>query len=511
MEVDTSNKSFQAARFLLEETKFNVFLTGKAGTGKTTFLKYIKERLNKKMAIMAPTGVAAINAGGMTIHSLFHIPPSVYPPNDPRLQLRNKGKGISIHSHFKMSRERKKLFKELDLLIVDEISMVRCDLLDVVDKLLRTFGGVKHLPFGGKQVLFIGDPYQLPPVTPDEEWEILESHYQSPYFFSAHSWQEASPKLIELRKVYRQHDQDFIDILNRVRSGDHSNKDLSKLNENWIPPGFNYAAAGYIYLGVTNRDVDHRNEIELNRLVGEAHTYYAIVRGDFKKADMPTPPELTLKVGAQVMFVKNDIGDARRYYNGKIGKISALSPDEIIVDCTIPGQSTTEPISVNVAEWRKIRYEWNAEKKQVDEIETGSYQQFPLKLAWAITVHKSQGLSFDQVYANLSGAFAAGQTYVALSRCTNLEGLKLASKLRWRDIKVDPEVRLFSKDFADDAEIEALLDGASFISAAEEVEVMIAEGYHALALEQLWVLKNDYPDYRKELDVLKEKLARSLS
>jgi ATP-dependent exoDNAse (exonuclease V) alpha subunit len=510
MWVDTNNKSFQAALLLLEETNFNVFLTGKAGTGKTTFLKYIKQHLGKKMAIMAPTGVAAINAGGMTIHSLFHIPPSVYPPNDPRLQSRSIGNGISIRSHFKMSRERKKLFKELELLIIDEISMVRCDLLDVVDKLLRTFGGVRHLPFGGKQVLFIGDPYQLPPVTPDEEWKLLQAHYRSPYFFSAHSWQEAAPKLIELRKVYRQHDQNFIDVLNRVRSGDHSQADLSMLNQNWIPPGFNYADEGYIYLGVTNRDVDQRNEIELKRLEGEEYTYYAMVSGDFKKADMPTPPELTLKVGAQVMFVKNDIGESRRYYNGKIGRILELTPDEIIVECAKPGQDETDPISVNVAIWRKIRYEWNAEEKQVDEIETGSYQQFPLKLAWAITVHKSQGLSFDQVYANLNGAFAAGQTYVALSRCTQLEGLKLATKLRWSDIKVDREVRAFSKDFADDAEIEALLDGASFLSAYEEVVQMIKEGYLALALEQLWSLKNNFPDYRQELDELKEQLARAM-
>jgi len=512
MRVDTTNRAFKAALLLIEETNFNVFLTGKAGTGKTTFLKYIKSHVQKKTAIVAPTGVAAVNAAGMTIHSLFQIPPSVYPPNDPRLQSKGSvGKGgLSIRSHFKISNQRRKLFAELELLVIDEISMVRCDLLDVLDKLLRTFGGVHHLPFGGKQVLFIGDPYQLPPVAPEDQWDVLEPYYRSPYFFSAHSWNEARPKLIELRKVYRQHDQGFIDVLNRIRAGEHQRADLDLLNENWVPPTFDYAQASYIYLGTTNRDVDWRNQKELDRLPNECFSYYATVMGDFKTADMPTPPELQLKVGAQVMFVKNAVGDARRYFNGKIGKVMALDADTIRIDCSKPGEIPEEPIEVNRALWRKILYEWDSAARKIEEIETGSYEQFPVKLAWAITVHKSQGLTFEHVYANLNGAFAAGQTYVALSRCTHLGGLKLATRLRWNDIKVDEEVKVFTRDFANDAEIDALLDNTAYQVASEEIENNIATGQLAEAVPLLWELKQDFPDYDQETMALEAKLLAAI-
>jgi ATP-dependent exoDNAse (exonuclease V) alpha subunit len=504
MLIDPKNKAFKAALFLIEATNYNVFLTGKAGTGKTTFLRYIRKHVSKKMAIVAPTGVAAVNAGGMTIHSLFHIPPSVYPPNDPRLRLRAEPDrpGVSIRSHFKMSQQKRKLFKELELLVIDEVSMVRCDLLDVIDRLLRTYGGDRYLPFGGKQVLFIGDPFQLPPVTPDDQWEVLGPHYESSYFFSAQAWQAAQPKLLELNKVYRQRDLSFINVLNRIRSGEQSTADLALLNKRWVPADFNYTQAGYIYLGVTNRDVDRRNQRELKALDTPAFTYLGLVAGDFKPADMPTPPELVLKVGAQVMFVKNDIGESRRFFNGKIGKIIKLEEDRITVDCSLQGAEATDPIVVETARWTKIRYEWNAEEREIDEIETGSYEQFPLKLAWAITVHKSQGLTFEQVFANLNGAFAAGQTYVALSRCTQLEGLKLATRLRHGDIKVDPMVKAFADGFADDAEIEALLDRTAFLAHKEEVEEALVNGELALAVPAFYALQKAFPDFKEETEPL---------
>lgn len=512
MHVDTTNKAFKAALLLIEETNFNVFLTGKAGTGKTTFLRYIREHVSKKMAIVAPTGVAAVNAGGMTIHSLFQIPPSVYPPNDPRLQSRSGPghEGVSIRSHFKISNKRRKLFEELELLVIDEVSMVRADLLDVMDKLLRHYGGVRHLPFGGKQVLFIGDPYQLPPVTPDDEGQILRPHYRSSYFFSAHAWLEANPKLIELTKVYRQQDQHFIDVLNRVRSGQQTHDDLGMLNENWMPHTFDYANEGYIYLGCTNRDVDKRNQHEINKLTTPLFTFKANCTGDFKPADMPAPEVLQIKEGAQVMFVKNDIGESRRYFNGKIGKVVSIDKERIVVDCSRPELPPVDPIAVEVAEWTKIRYEWNPEKQQIDEIVTGSFSQFPLKLAWAITIHKSQGLTFEYVYANLNGAFAAGQTYVALSRCTHLGGLKLATRLLHNDIKVDEDVQTFTHQFADDAQIEALLDSTAFLAAKDQILECIAAHQLADAVAQCWALKQDFPDFKTETTMVEAALMAAL-
>ncbi|MEZ4985509.1 MAG: hypothetical protein R2795_10805 [Saprospiraceae bacterium] len=306
-----------------------------------------------------------------------------------------------------------------------------------------------------------------------------------------------------MQKVYRQQDEHFVNILNRIRSGEHSKEDIFHINEDRVDPLFDYAAQGYVYLGCTNRDVDRKNDTELRKLPGKPRIYKATVTGDFKKADMPTMEVLELKEGAQVMFVRNDIGDSRRYFNGKIGKIKELYADKILVDCTKPHDEKENIIVVEPMVWRKIRYEWDAAKKRIVEIETGSFEQHPLKLAWAITVHKSQGLTFEQVYANLSGAFAAGQTYVALSRCTHLGGLKLATPLRSSDVKIDKDVQDFTCDFADDAQIAALLDSASFLSEVDSIREALQAGRVGEALAHFWQTERDFPDFKPDMEPLK--------
>ncbi len=458
------------------------------------------------MVIAAPTGVAAVNAGGMTLHSLFQIQPSVYPPNDPRLQRVAHGpEKTSIYTHFKLNESRKKLLKEMDMLVIDEISMVRCDLLDVVDRLLRVYGGRTDLPFGGKQVLFIGDAYQLPPVAPTEEWQVLEAHYVSPYFFDAQAFQSANPKLIELRKIYRQKDKTFIDLLNRVREGKPQSADLQLLNQRKQPYDFAYAEQGYIYLATRNKTVSTRNARELAKLTTPSAHFTGSVKGDFSEREMPTLLQLELKVDAQVMFVKNDIGDERRYFNGKIGRISQITEENIRVDC-----GGTEDIVVEKAEWRKIRYEWDDGAGVVKEVEIGSFVQYPLRLAWAITVHKSQGLTFEKVLADLQGAFAAGQVYVALSRCVSLQGLYLASQLHSGDVRTDTRVVDFTQRFASDTEIDNLLELVALRADAEELERHLAKNQLADAVQALWQLKESYPHLATEVAAYEIKLFKRL-
>lgn len=508
MKIDPENRAFKAALLLVEETSQNIFLTGKAGTGKTTFLHYIRQHLKKEMAIVAPTGVAAINAGGMTIHSLFQIQPSVYPPNDVRLR-RKPTPGdpdkTTIYGHIQLSQSKKELLKKIRLLVIDEISMVRCDLLDVVDRVLRTFGGNPAYPFGGKQILFIGDAFQLPPVAPSEEWSILNPHYESPYFFSARSFQAANPQLIELQKIYRQTDTAFVGMLNRIRVGESRPQDIEKLNNRFLfSKDFDYAAKGYVYLGTRNKAVNLRNAEQLAKLSTSPCIFKANVTGDFTEREMPTLRELELKEGAQVMFVKNDTGENRRYYNGKIGQVTKITEDEMIVKC--------EGISIVVEReiWRKIRYEWDEELGKIAEVETGSFIQYPLKLAWAITVHKSQGLTFEKVYADLRGAFADGQVYVALSRCIALEGLQLASRLSRRDIKTSGEVLAFSRRFMQDEEVEEMLRQLEFMVRAEPLEEALDRGDLESAFREFWALKKEAPTQAEILDAFEKRLFKKL-
>ncbi|MCB9351221.1 MAG: AAA family ATPase [Lewinellaceae bacterium] len=505
MNLDPNNKEFNLAVELVKYTSYNLFLTGKAGTGKTTFLRYIKDTIEKPMAIVAPTGVAAINAGGVTIHSLFQIKPSVYSPNDPRLRRSAKGDSTdksTIYSHFKLSDEKKEVLQKFEVLVIDEISMVRCDLLDVVDRLLRVFGGGNAAyPFGGKQVIFIGDAFQLPPVTPDEEWKVLAPHYPSSYFFSSHSFQEAKPHLVELKKIYRQSDQKFIDLLNEIRIGQPSEQSLQSLNKRLKKSPFDFAREGYIYLGTKNYPVNKCNAEELKKLSTLLFRFEAEVTGVFNEKEMPTLRILELKKDAQVMFIKNDSGTNRRFYNGKIGKVVSINEDAIGVKCE--GEPSIEVIRVT---WRKIKYEWDAEEGRLKEEEIGTFTQFPLKLAWAITVHKSQGLTFEKVYADLNGAFSDGQVYVALSRCTTFEGLKLASILRSWDVKTAPIVKDFASQYLESREIEKLLEDIKFERLEQEINLFLNEAKTAEALEKILSVFRESPEYLSRLTPAMDKV-----
>jgi energy-coupling factor transporter ATP-binding protein EcfA2 len=446
MQLDPNNKEFNRAANLVLNTHHNVFLTGKAGTGKTTFLHHIREQTSKKIAVVAPTGIAAINAKGATIHSLFQVPPqSVFTPDDQRLKRKSSSDKTSIYNTFKYSRNKKTLLEELDLLIIDEVSMVRCDLLDVIDKILKAFGGgSSSSPFGGKQVLLIGDPFQLPPIAKEDEWDILGRYYDSPYFFSANSFKSRGTEFVELKKIYRQKgDQTFINLLNRSRVGKATLDDISLLNAK-VSPNFEFKNEGYVYLATHKILVQDTNQRELDSLPSRLITYQGTVTGKFKEGDMPTLKELKLKKGAQVMFVKNDSSREKRYYNGMIATVDELEENKIFV--RLPNQ---DKILVEKTTWERIKYQWDEKEKKVKEIRDGSFTQFPIKLAWAITIHKSQGLTFEKVYASIDGSFTHGQAYVALSRCTSLKGLKLESSIDKRVFIVDEEVLEFYNEFLD--------------------------------------------------------------
>ena len=414
------NDELRTAWDFVEHTGRSIFLTGKAGTGKTTFLKTVVEKSRKRSVVVAPTGVAAINAGGMTIHSFFQLTFSPYVP------------GAKVESKFDFSREKRRIIASLDLLIIDEVSMVRSDLLDAVDAVLRRYRD-RYQPFGGVQLLLIGDLQQLTPVVTAEDERLLKPYYDTPYFFGSKALAQMDYVTIQLTKVYRQQDTQFLTILNHIREAHPTLTDLQLLNSRVgaVPTG-----DGYIRLTTHNNLADHYNESELRRLPSSSFLFRAVVEGTFPDYSYPTAEVLELKLGAQVMFIKNDPTGDHRYYNGRIGKVTYVDEHKVMVHC----EGDSEAIDVEPLEWENARYTLNAETREIVTEVQGTFRQLPLRLAWAITIHKSQGLTFDHAIIDANLSFAPGQVYVALSRCRTLEGMVLAAPIEARAIMTDERV-----------------------------------------------------------------------
>lgn len=423
------NQPLQLAFDFVQYTGNNIFLTGRAGTGKTTFLHDLKERSPKRMIVVAPTGVAAINAGGVTIHSFFQL------PFGPRVPGYSENEDMKS---FRFSSQKRNIIKSLDLLVIDEISMVRADLLDSIDERLRRFRR-NDRPFGGVQMLMIGDMQQLPPVVKDDEWALLRRHYKTPFFFSSQALQKSNYITITLQHVYRQRDRHFIELLNKIRDKQLDREAIDLLNKRH-KPNFDPGDENYIILTTHNAKAKAINEKKLNVLKGKKSRFYATVEGNFPEYMYPTEPELELKVGAQVMFVKNDPDAEKRFFNGKIGTVTSLGTDVIVVRC--PGDD--ESIYVVPLVWENVKYAIEEQSKEIKESVEGTFTQIPLKLAWAITIHKSQGLTFDKAIIDSEAAFAHGQVYVALSRCRSLEGLVLSTPFSPYSLKQDKSIEGFN-------------------------------------------------------------------
>jgi hypothetical protein len=440
METD-ENQDLQLAFEFVRFTNRNIFLTGKAGTGKTTFLRELKKLSPKRQVIVAPTGVAAINAGGVTIHSFFQLPfhpfiPGFYLGDDRRQQQAGRDEPTG----YRMSREKINIIRSLDLLIIDEISMVRADTLDAIDSALRRYK-VRQLPFGGVQLLMIGDLQQLAPVIKDDDREILCKYYDSFFFFGSKALGNADYLTIELKHIYRQTEQAFIRLLNKVRDNIVDAEVLEELNKKYIPDFDPETGGGYITLTTHNSQARAINDSKLDKIEAIPHSFKAVIKDEFPEISYPNDDELILKTGAQVMFVKNDLSPEKLFFNGKIGKVEAFEDDTIVVRCP----EDKSPIYVEKAEWQNVKYTLDEETKELEETVIGTFTQYPLRLAWAITIHKSQGLTFDRAVIDARAAFAHGQVYVALSRCRTLNGLVLSSRIGRGSLVDNPDISDFIK------------------------------------------------------------------
>lgn len=446
--IDLDNPELQNALQIIQYTRRSLFLTGKAGTGKSTFLRYIAAHTKKKHIILAPTGIAAINAGGSTLHSFFKIPFHPLLPNDSMFSVRN------IRNTLKYNSEKIKIIREVELIIIDEISMVRADIIDFIDKVLRIYSRNMREPFGGKQLLLVGDIYQLEPVVREEDRRLLSPFYRSSFFFDAKVFEYFQLVSIELRKVYRQSDPVFISILDHIRTSQVPMSDLQKLNQR-VGARLDESDSKLAITLSTRRDtVDYINDSQLKLLPGEPTLFRGNIQGEFPESSLPTPMELYLKTGAQIIFIKNDI--EHQWVNGTLGTIIGFDEDD---DVKIYVRTENgQDVMVEPAAWSNMRYHFNEVEKKIEEEEIGRYEQYPLRLAWAITVHKSQGLTFNQVKIDFTGGvFAGGQTYVALSRCTSLEGISLQEPIRQNEVFVRNEVKQFARHYNDQSTINTAL------------------------------------------------------
>lgn len=452
LRLDADNKEFNKAIDYILNTDKTIYLTGKAGTGKTTFLKYLKKVTHKRMVVLAPTGVAAINASGETIHSFFHIRPSVYIPEDPLRTADSELNEISMKSifkHLKYSKSKVELIRNLEAIAIDEVSMVRCDIMDAIDKILRLYRDSTK-PFGGVQMILVGDAYQLPPIVKKEEQEILKSSYDGIFFFDSKVMEQIINNnqliYVELQKVYRQNDSKFIELLDRVRVNDMQDKDFALFDSKINKDKFINENKSHIILTTTNVKVNYINEKRLAALPTQSKVYNAVVTGTFAEKERPTDIALELKVGAQIIFIRND--KENRYYNGKLGVVKHLGEKFLLIE-TETNNGEKIDVTVHPEIWKSVSYKWNKTENVIEEEILGTFMQLPVRLAWAITVHKSQGMSFDRVMADLGNSFETGQVYVALSRCRSLEGLSLSSKIKPQSIIADPRVIEFSKNMSE--------------------------------------------------------------